>query len=963
MSKIEGKSTNQQHNQIEELRPKTEPKIKYEHISKEYKSNSNLQALIHELSVHQEELEMQNEQLRQTRLALEESQQKFIDLFDFAPVGYLIFDTKAIILQANLSIATLLDTPRKELINKQFSQYVCKEDSDKWYLHFHQVITTGQCQTSELRLAKKDQTKLQTFLRSEPIIDKGGKVRSFRTSITNISQMKETQDKLRHTQENPNRQFNELQAIYNFAPIGLCIFDREMRYVRVNKFLADIHGISEQEHIGRTIYHVIPEFAQKAGEISKKIFRTGKPVLNIELKGTTPAEPERQRVWQENWAPIKDEQGDIIGINVSALEITNQKKAEQELREAQLQLKNLLKYREAELSDEIRKRSYTEDELWESEQKYKLLVENLPAVTFLASADPPPILYYISPQVEQVLGYKPEEYKKDPEIWVGEIHPDDRPRVVSELKAAQDKYESFLSEYRTYDKKGDLKWLRTEIRVVHDENNEPLFVQGVMYDITEKKIYENRLLEQAELLDLAHDAVIVHNLNGKITFWNKGAENTYGWKKDEVNGKITHEVLKTRFSEPLLKITAAISSIGKWEGELVNTTKDGEKITVESRWALRRNENGEPSAILEIDRDITERKAAQMQIAEAHKYTESIIETIQEALVVLDPELKIISANKSFYHMFSLNPDETEGNYIYRLDQNQWNIPELKKLLEEILPQNTSFEDFEMDYVPSKGTGRVLLLNARRIFRRKKRTEMILLAIGDITERKRQEREIRELTEQLLLAEEEQRQQIATDLHDTIGQMLSFSKRELAALLKNPDLRTEDNLSKVFDFIDKSIAQSRSLITTLSSPTLNTFGLEAGIEELTEQFTKDNDIACEVRCDEEPRRLEKKLELILYRSVKELLCNIAKYAGAKKVDIELTPEDNFLLLRVADDGKGFDTSILQNIHNERQSFGLYSIRQRLTNIGGFFDIRSKRKKGTMVTLKAPLILKSNSKKI
>ena len=473
--------------------------------------------------------------------------------------------------------------------------------------------------------------------------------------------------------------------------------------------------------------------------------------------------------------------------------------------------------------------------------------------------------------------------------------------------------------------------------------------------IEQMKQQDYELKSRAELLDLAHDTIIVHDLDGRITFWNKGAENTYGWEQSEVAGKISHQVLKTEFCEPLLRIISTISRKGRWEGELIHTAKDGTRIVVQSRWVLRKAEKQIPSEeILVIERDITAMKTAQQESRRAREYAESIIETIEDCLVVLDSELKVLSANKSFYESFGLERSQTEGEYIYRLGRNQWDIPDLRKLLEDILPRNTAVEDYEMEYKPPKGNSRTLLLNARRIHKDREKTQMVLLAMRDVTVFKRQEKQIRQLTEDLLLAEEKQRQNVAMALHDSMGQLLAFSKRELALLVKEPALRTDTRLKRILNEIRTSFTQCRQLTADLSSPTLKTFGLHAALEELAEQFSQDNGLRCSFNGPADPGRLESKIELLLYRSVKELLCNIAKHARADNVTIDLNASGGFLEITVSDDGKGFNASKLGKRTTRKRSFGLFSIQQRLANVGGQFHIQSTRKKGTRVSLRTPV---------
>jgi formate hydrogenlyase transcriptional activator len=140
-----------------------------------------------------------------------------------------------------------------------------------------------------------------------------------------------------------------------------------------------------------------------------------------------------------------------------------------------------------------------------------------------------------------------------------------------------------------------------------------------------------------------------------------------------------------------------------------------------------------------LQSQIDERNRAEEIFEKAQKYAESIVKTIREPLLVLSADLKVISANQSFYQTFKVTPQETEGKFIYSIGNHQWNIPALRELLEEIVPQNTHFNDFEVEHeFPAIGK-KTMLLNARRIHREAKGTDMILLAIEDITERKKTE--------------------------------------------------------------------------------------------------------------------------------------------------------------------------------------------------------------------------------
>ncbi|MFM0362123.1 ATP-binding protein [Paraburkholderia sediminicola] len=121
----------------------------------------------------------------------------------------------------------------------------------------------------------------------------------------------------------------------------------------------------------------------------------------------------------------------------------------------------------------------------------------------------------------------------------------------------------------------------------------------------------NAQREQARLLDLAHDTVFVRDMSDVITYWNRGAEELYGWKKREALGKTSHDLLQTRFPTPLDEINETLLRTGSWEGELVHTKRDGVNVIVGSRWSLQQSESGRPLAILETNIDMTEHKRAE----------------------------------------------------------------------------------------------------------------------------------------------------------------------------------------------------------------------------------------------------------------------------------------------------------------------------------------------------------------
>lgn len=175
------------------------------------------------------------------------------------------------------------------------------------------------------------------------------------------------------------------------------------------------------------------------------------------------------------------------------------------------------------------------------------------------------------------------------------------------------------------------------------------------------------LREQASLLNLTHDTIFVRDMNDVITYWNRGAEELYGWKKEEAIGNVSHELMHTVFQVPLGEINDTLLRTDRWEGELIHTKRDGDKVLVASRWSLQRNERGSPLAILESNNDITERKRAEegLQKTQAELAHTARVTTMGEltstiAHEVNQPLAAIVTNGNACLRWLATNPPNVE---------------------------------------------------------------------------------------------------------------------------------------------------------------------------------------------------------------------------------------------------------------------------------------------------------------
>ncbi|MCK9603993.1 MAG: PAS domain-containing sensor histidine kinase [Candidatus Omnitrophica bacterium] len=174
-----------------------------------------------------------------------------------------------------------------------------------------------------------------------------------------------------------------------------------------------------------------------------------------------------------------------------------------------------------------------------------------------------------------------------------------------------------------------------------------------------------------------------------------------------------------------------------------NKNKESIKNQVETRTVAER------IIIKQLHHEIEEHKKTDQITQDALAYAENIVDTVREPLLILDADLKVVSANRSFYRVFKVKPEDTYKQHIYNLGNRQWDIPKLRELLEEILPKTTSFDNFEVEHdFPDVGK-RIMLLNARKIYRKLNHTKLILLAIEDITEHRRIEDSLEKTVKEL----------------------------------------------------------------------------------------------------------------------------------------------------------------------------------------------------------------------
>jgi two-component system, chemotaxis family, CheB/CheR fusion protein len=311
--------------------------------------------------------------------------------------------------------------------------------------------------------------------------------------------------------------------------------------------------------------------------------------------------------------------------------------------------------------------------------------------------------------------------------------------------------------------------------------------------------------------------------------------------------------------------------------------------------------------------DIDALKRSLEEVEAARSYAQAIIETLREPWLALDVDLRVVSANRAFYQFFQSVPQETENRLVYELGDRQWDIPALRQLLEEILPQDRVFEDFKVDFNFPVIGHRTMLLNARRLHRNREREDLILLALQDITARqlidtllKQSGQRLQDLNAELMSAQASE-QTVSLALHEELAQNLVTLKLKLGQIKRHlpadqPEARSA--LEEATHGIDALVQGARELSQGLRPRVLD-LGLTPAIRDLTSHFTQYFQVTTHFRAPELDALFASQTQVMICRILQEALVNAVKHAQATRVELNVDKLDGGVRFQVIDNGIGF----------------------------------------------------------
>ena len=920
-----------------------------------------LEALRKKIKQLQEEYVVREDELTKVK--------EFTDsIIDSSLDAIVVSDPTGYITRANASFLQMLGYKEEELLGKHIVELqptekgtytsidetaieLTKEAIDSALSKIYDnLFKRGSISVWEFYLVRKDGKLIEVEENIVLLFNKDGEVTGAVGISREITERKRVEKELKEARE-------YLENIFKTSAEGIIIADPQGYITMINNAIEEMFGYSQGELIGKHTagLGLRGEVEKTRGrELIEKIVRegaaTGIERTWIKKDGTSIA-------IEMNIALLKDRKGAVTGSVASIRDISERKHAEQALRK--------------------------------SEARYRELVEN--ANSIILRMDLEGNVTFFNEFAQRFFGYTQDEIVG--KNAVGTIVPArestgrDLAFMIEDIGRHPERYNN--NENENMCSNGERVWIAWTNKMVLDQANNVKEILCIGNDITEHKRAENELQATKDFLDniieSSLDSIVISDESGYIRRTNKAFLALLGMREEEVLGKhliecsplekgkyqsTTGEMIQID-GDFFASLTKDMSTLLN-EGMVINRrtlylAKDNRVVPAEDSLAFLFDEHGERIGAVGVIRDSTERKRAERMI---EKRTHDLEERIKElgGLYAISKlcQQQGIGREELFQGIVDSMPPSfqypestcarivIEGQEFATagFKESSW---KLSADIEIARGRVGSVEVYFLGETP-EGCEEPFLREEHALLDAVGRQVENVIQLREAEERLLQhQNQLRKMASQLSLAEESARRKFAAYLHDQIGQTLFATKIKLGGLrAKIPYSDKQESFDETIAMLEQVINDTRTLTFEMSIPILYELGIEAALEWLVEKTNADGDIAVTFKVDKQKKPLEEEVSIVLFRAVQELLTNVRKHAQAQNVEIAIQTDGTQMLIRVKDDGVGFPPGALNPSGKEKYGFGLLSLRERLTLLGGYVTIESTPHHGTEIALMVPL---------
>jgi PAS domain S-box-containing protein len=598
--------------------------------------------------------------------------------------------------------------------------------------------------------------------------------------------------------------------------------------------------------------------------------------------------------------------------------------------------------------------------LRENEERFRQMAENIREVLWMVDASGAKILY-VSPSYEKVWGRPPGAPFEHRLAWLNVIHPEDRHRVRTTLGGDILRKET-ETEFRVVWPDGSVHWIRDRSFPVRGAGGEVTRIVGISEDITERRLAADALLESEERFRQLFNEMNVgcalcelvcdgnkRPCDARFVEVNPTFERMTGFAKSFLVGKSLREVFP-RVESGWVERLGRVALTGE-STHFEDYSRAFKKYLDVTAFRPR------PGYFAAVFADITQRMQAQKALEEAELKYRSIFEHAVEGIFQVREDGGLLTANPAMARLLGYASVDEFTREVRNIEQHLYIEPRHPSGFIPLLRQQGKISEFETLMRRRDGTVIWVIGSAYAVRDESGRALYYEGTLRDITEHKRVEEALRQLSSQLLHAQDDERRRIARELHDSTGQYLAALSMNLSWMDQSvdgsqPKVRTV--VGESIELVKRCLAEIRNFSYLLHPPVLDEYGLSAALQWYVQGFSKRSGIEVELDVEAGLPRLARQAETALYRVVQECLTNVHRHSGSSRARIHLHHDSRSLTLEVADQGHGIPAPPAGQAGAEGTGgVGIAGIKERMRELGGHLEIESD-PKGTTVRASLPL---------